>query len=130
MAHFGDSSQCPYCDRGTKNITKRKVGCTTIFWCLCLLLTVPGFFWIPFCCDGCKDTDLVCEQCGNVKTNIPANCCWKPLVFKISPSYEFKFIDFLIFSISIPVGLIFRNSSVKFIKTIKSIWFICLLNKN
>ena len=60
MAHFGDSSQCPYCDRDTKNITKRKVGCTTISWCLCLLVTVPGFFWIPFCCDGCKDVDLVC----------------------------------------------------------------------
>jgi len=60
MAHFGDTSQCPFCDRSTKNIMKRKVGCTTVSWCICLLFTTVGLFWIPFCCDGCKDTDCVC----------------------------------------------------------------------
>lgn len=60
LAHFGNASQCPFCNKETKNILRRKTGCTTIGWCLCLLFTTGFFFWIPFCCDGCKDTDCMC----------------------------------------------------------------------
>jgi hypothetical protein len=25
--------------------------------------------------DGCKDVELVCVKCQNVKQTVPANCC-------------------------------------------------------
>jgi hypothetical protein len=26
--------------------------------------------------DGCKDSELVCIKCQQIKTTVPANCCW------------------------------------------------------
>ena len=66
---------CRYCSGQTKNVLRRKAGCVTISWCICLLATTGLFFWLPFCCDGCKDTQFMCGQCGNIKSEIPANCC-------------------------------------------------------
>lgn len=75
MAQDGDISNCPYCNQKTQNVLNRKIGCTTFLWCLCLLATTGGLFWLPFCCDGCKDTDVICQRCCNTKTTVQANCC-------------------------------------------------------
>ena len=75
LAQEGDISHCPYCNQQTNNVMNRKAGCTTFLWCFCLLATTAGLFWVPFCCDGCKDTVVVCQRCCNVKTTVEANCC-------------------------------------------------------
>ena len=70
-------SPCQFCQGDTGNITRKKVGCVTIAWCICLLFTVGayGLCVIPFCMDSCKDTEILCVKCQQVKTKIPANCC-------------------------------------------------------
>ncbi len=50
----GHGSPCISCGRDTENIPRKKVGCVSILWCLCLSGT--GFCWYPLCTDGCKDT--------------------------------------------------------------------------
>lgn len=81
IAGAGSSSgtACPTCRKDTPNIPRKKVGCVTVAWCLCLLFTVGGWglCLIPCCCnDNCKDTELVCQICQGVKQTIKANCCW------------------------------------------------------
>lgn len=76
----GDDSRgspCQTCGKNTDNIPRKKVGCVAIAWCLCLLFTVGSFglCFIPLCSDGCKDTELICVKCQNIKSKIPANCC-------------------------------------------------------
>ena len=70
-------THCPICGSETGNLPRKKVGCVAIAWCLCLLFTVGGYglCFIPFCTDGCKDTELVCVKCSTVKQTINANCC-------------------------------------------------------
>lgn len=66
--------KCPNCQKHAGQIPKKKIGCTAILWCICLLPT--GFLWcLPCCMDGCKDTELICTACQTVKNTIPANCC-------------------------------------------------------
>lgn len=72
----GDGSPCPTCGKDTGNIPRKKIGCVTILWCLCLLFFTGGMAWCyPFCVDSCKDIELVCARCQTVKSKIPANCC-------------------------------------------------------
>eukprot|EP00178_Gracilaria_changii_P000845 TRINITY_DN1107_c0_g1_i2.p1 TRINITY_DN1107_c0_g1~~TRINITY_DN1107_c0_g1_i2.p1 ORF type:complete len:118 (-),score=1.33 TRINITY_DN1107_c0_g1_i2:28-351(-) len=72
----GSGSPCPACGKETGQIPRKKVGCVTILWCLCLFLFTGGLACCyPFCTDSCKDTELVCVKCHTVKAKIPANCC-------------------------------------------------------
>jgi hypothetical protein len=74
MTIANNMASCQYCSAKTKNILRRKAGCVTFAWCICLLST--GFlWWVPFCCDGCKDAEFMCEGCGQKKAEVPANCC-------------------------------------------------------
>jgi hypothetical protein len=70
-------SPCGICGKDTDNIPRKKLGCVAWAWCICLLLTVGayGLCFIPLCSDSCKDTQLVCIKCQNVKQTVPANCC-------------------------------------------------------
>ena len=70
-------SPCGICGHETDNIARKKLGCVAWSWCICLLLTVGayGLCFIPLCSDSCKDTQLVCIKCQNIKQTIPANCC-------------------------------------------------------
>jgi hypothetical protein len=67
-------TKCPFCSENTGSILRRRAGCVTWAWCVCLMFTT-GCCFIPFCVDGCKDIEQVCERCSNVKNVTPANCC-------------------------------------------------------
>jgi hypothetical protein len=71
-------SPCGICGKDTDSIPRKKLGCVAWAWCICLLFTVGayGLCLIPLCSDSCKDTQLVCIKCQNIKQTIPANCCW------------------------------------------------------
>lgn len=69
-----DGAPCKFCAQSTGQVVRKKMGCVAICWCLCLLGT--GVLWlIPCCSDGCKDSELVCIKCQQVKNVIPATCC-------------------------------------------------------
>lgn len=70
-------SPCPTCQHATDSIPRKKIGGVAIAWCICLLFTVGayGLCLIPLCSDNCKDTQLVCIKCQQVKQTISANCC-------------------------------------------------------
>ena len=70
-----DGTPCQYCGTNTNHITRRKVGCVAIAWGFCLLWATGILCCLPCCMDGCKDVELVCVKCQNVKNVIPANCC-------------------------------------------------------
>lgn len=70
-----DGTLCQMCGKKTTHIARKKMGCVAWGWVCCLLWTTGFFCWLPCCMDGCKDTELVCVSCNNVKTNIQANCC-------------------------------------------------------
>jgi hypothetical protein len=70
-------SPCPVCQHDTDHIPRKKIGGVAIAWCICLLFF--GFYGpclIPLCTDRCKDTEIVCIKCQQVKNTIQANCCW------------------------------------------------------
>ena len=69
----GSGSPCPACGKDTGNVPRKKIGCVTIMWCLCLTPFMACCY--PFCTDSCKDTELVCVKCHTVKSKINANCC-------------------------------------------------------
>ena len=72
----GSGSPCPTCGKETGQIPRKKIGCVTLLWCLCLFVFTAGTaFCYPLCVDSCKDTELVCVKCHTVKAKIPANCC-------------------------------------------------------
>jgi len=53
------------------------VGRVTIAWSF--VLTFVGIAcclcFIPFCNDDCKDLEIVCVNCQNVKQTVYATCC-------------------------------------------------------
>lgn len=71
-----DGTPCQFCGGNTNHITRRKVGCVAIAWGCCLLYFTGILCCLPCCIDGCKDVELICVKCQNVKNTIPANCCW------------------------------------------------------
>ena len=70
-----DGSPCQFCGTNTGQIVRKKVGCVAIAWGLCLLWFTGFLCCLPCCMDGCKDSELVCVKCQQVKNTIPANCC-------------------------------------------------------
>ena len=71
-----DGTPCQYCGTNTTHICRRVNGGVTYAWCCCLLLTTGILCFVPFCfCENCKDVELVCIKCQQVKNTIPANCC-------------------------------------------------------
>ena len=71
----GSGSTCLTCGKDTGQIARKKVGCVTIAWCICLFLWTGWLCCLPFCIDSCKDTELICVKCQQVKQKISANCC-------------------------------------------------------
>ena len=71
-----DGTPCQYCGTNTTHICRRTSGGVTYAWCCCLLITTGFLCFVPFfCCENCKDVELVCIKCQQVKNKIPANCC-------------------------------------------------------
>lgn len=65
-----NGSPCQFCGTNTPQITRKKVGCVAIAWGLCLLWTTGFLCCLPCCMDSCKDTELVCVKCNQVKNTI------------------------------------------------------------
>jgi hypothetical protein len=73
---FGDVAYCECCSMKTENVKRSRVGGVTFMWCCFLLLLTGGILaLVPFCCEDCKDTEIICQKCLNVKTKIDATCC-------------------------------------------------------
>lgn len=66
---------CQFCGMNTENIARRKIGCAVVSWSVCLLLTTGILCCLPFFMDGCKDTEIICVKCQNVKARYEAQCC-------------------------------------------------------
>ena len=61
---------CPFCGRWTESFPKKVAGGVTYIWCFALFLLTGVFCCIPFCVDGCQDTQMVCVICQGVKARI------------------------------------------------------------
>ena len=70
-----NGTPCQFCGTNTPQITRKTVGCVAVAWGVCLLWTTGFLCCLPCCMDTCKDTELVCVKCQQVKNTIPANCC-------------------------------------------------------
>ena len=68
-------SHCQFCNSSTGQMVRKKVGCVAILWGLFLLWLTGFLCCLPCCMDGCKDSEIVCTKCQQVKQTIPANCC-------------------------------------------------------
>ncbi|CAF3716715.1 unnamed protein product [Rotaria sp. Silwood1] len=56
---------CPHCGRQIVTRTEKKSG--LLAWIICAVLFLFGLWlccFIPFCVDGCKDTEHYCPSCG------------------------------------------------------------------
>jgi hypothetical protein len=71
----GDGAPCQFCSTNTGQIVRKKVGFVAIAWGCCLLYFTGILCCLPCCMDGCKDSELICVKCHQVKNTIPANCC-------------------------------------------------------
>ena len=69
-----NGSPCQFCATNTGQIVRKKIGCTAIAWGIFLLWLTGVLCCIPCCMDGCKDTELICIKCQQVKSTIPARC--------------------------------------------------------
>jgi len=72
----GDGSPCQFCGTSTGQIIRKKVGCVAIAWGICLFWFTGVLCFIPCCMNGCKDSELICVKCQQVKNTIPASLCW------------------------------------------------------
>lgn len=70
-----EGSKCPACGEHSESVQRKDAGCATWSWCICLALTVTPLFFIPFCTDSCKDTEIVCVKCQSIKTTVKGQCC-------------------------------------------------------
>ena len=70
-----DGTPCQFCGGNTDHVCRRTIGCVAIAWGCCLFYFTGFLCFLPCCIDGCKDVELVCIKCQNVKNTIPANCC-------------------------------------------------------
>ena len=70
-----DGTPCQFCAGNTDHVCRRTIGCVAIAWGCCLFYFTGILCCLPCCIDGCKDVELVCIKCQNVKNTIPANCC-------------------------------------------------------
>ena len=70
-----DGTPCQFCGGNTDHVCRRTIGCVAIAWGCCLFYFTGFLCCLPCCIDGCKDVELVCIKCQNVKNTIPANCC-------------------------------------------------------
>lgn len=70
-----NGTPCQFCGTNTGQIVRKKVGCVAIAWGVCLFWFTGVLCCIPCCMDGCKDSELVCVKCNQVKSTIQANCC-------------------------------------------------------
>lgn len=82
-----DGTPCQFCGGKTSNVTRKSVGGVAIAWGCCLLWSTGFLCWLPCVMDGCKDVELVCVKCQNVKNTIPANCCWNSKWFLININF-------------------------------------------
>ncbi len=73
--NYDNGTPCQFCGTATGQIVRKTVGCAAIAWGLCLFWFTGFLCCIPCCMDGCKDSELVCVKCQQVKNTIPANCC-------------------------------------------------------
>ena len=72
----GGPLMCQFCSSVTGQTVRRSVGGTAMRWAILLSFCSPLVCWIPCVLDGCKDAELVCTTCNNVKTIIyPPWCC-------------------------------------------------------
>ena len=58
-------------------MTRTEEGASVIAWVLCIIMGVFGLWlccWIPFCCDGLKDTKHHCQHCGVYLGKHQGNC--------------------------------------------------------
>ena len=70
-----DGTPCQFCGTDTTNFARRTVGTVAIAWGCCLFFSTGFLCCLPCCIDGCKDVELICVKCQNVKSTIPASCC-------------------------------------------------------
>lgn len=73
--HQNNGTPCQFCGTNTGQLTRKTVGCVAVMWGICLLWTTGILCCLPCCMDNCKDTELVCVKCQQIKNTIPANCC-------------------------------------------------------
>lgn len=78
-----EGTPCQFCGTSTGQIVRKKVGCVAIAWGLCLFWFTGILCCLPCCMDGCKDSELVCVKCQQVKNTIPANCCWNWSIWQL-----------------------------------------------
>lgn len=73
----GGGTHCIACQRPTESVSRKTMGCVSWAWVITLLFIAPIFSCIPCCCEGCKDTEVVCTTpgCAYVKNKIPGQCC-------------------------------------------------------
>ena len=71
----GNFTPCGYCGCNTNSHPRKKVGAAAIVWALICFCSTVLLFWIPLCNDNCKDTDICCSRCMEVKTTIPTDIC-------------------------------------------------------
>lgn len=72
-----NATYCPQCKSKTESMGRRAVGRVTIMWSFVLAFVgLPCCLcFIPFCNDDCKDLEIVCMHCDQVKDKVPAQCC-------------------------------------------------------
>ena len=76
LAVMGDIKHCEVCQTDTDNIKRGKVSTVTFAWCFFLLFVSGGLLaFVPFCYDVCKDTQIICQRCQQLKTTVEATCC-------------------------------------------------------
>jgi len=63
---------CPYDNRQVITKIKKRAGCLAYVSSFFLCLYCWPCFWLPFCCQSCKDDEHVCTQCGRTLGIVPA----------------------------------------------------------
>ena len=71
----GGPQPCQNCKTITGQTVRRKIGGTALGWGVCLWVWTGILCWMPCGMDGCKDAELVCVKCNQVKSLIHAPIC-------------------------------------------------------
>ena len=71
--HHKETKLCPFCKKSYLTKSRKTIGCAAKSWGAVLCLFTGVLCWIPCVLEDCKDQEIVCANCAEVREKVPSS---------------------------------------------------------